>query len=206
MKKRLLERGRPNSMARKEDRGTKDDNVVRFDFRDNLKKQHDKRRRKEWMLGLGAFSIVFAGGMLALNWPVSGLTSIAPSELVTKLSLMAGSTSPRFELCGITRRTCVVDGDTFWLEGEKIRIADIDTPEISEPKCDSEYQLGMKATYRLRDLLNEGAFEVRPIGNRDEDRFGRKLRVIVRHGQSLGDQLVSEGLARTWTGRREPWC
>ena len=206
MKKRLLEWGKAELMARKEDRGTKDDNVVCFDFRDKLKKQHDKRRRKEWMLGLGAFSIVFAGGMLALNWPMSGLTSIASSELRPKLSLMAGSTSPRFDLCGITRRTCVVDGDTFWLEGEKIRIADIDTPEISEPKCDSEYQLGMKATYRLRDLLNEGAFEVRPIGNRDEDRFGRKLRVIVRHGQSLGDQLVSEGLARTWTGRREPWC
>lgn len=150
-------------MARKEDRGTNDDNVVRFDFRDKLKKQHDKRRRKEWMLGLGAFSIVFAGGILALNWPMSGLTSITPSELAPKLSLMAGSTSPRFELCGITRHTCVVDGDTIWLEGEKIRIADIDTPEISEPKCDAEYQLGMKATYRLRDLLNEGAFEVRPI-------------------------------------------
>lgn len=193
-------------MARKEDRGRKDNNVLRFDFRDKLKKQRDKRRRKEWMLGLGAFSIVFAGGMLALNWPLSGLTSIASSELAPKLSLLAGSTSPHFELCGITRRTCVVDGDTFWLEGEKIRIADIDTPEISEPKCNAEYQLGMKATYRLRDLLNEGVFEVRPIGNRDEDRFGRKLRVIVRHGQSLGDQLVSEGLARTWTGRREPWC
>src|SRR3546814_3037635 len=80
----------------------------------------------------------------------------------------------------MTRRTCVVDGDTFWLEGEKIRIADIDTREISEPKCDAEYQPGMKATHRLRDLLNEGAFEVRPIGNRDEDRFGRKLRVVVR--------------------------
>lgn len=181
-------------MARKEDRGTKDDNVVRFDFRDKLNKQRDKRRRKEWMLGLGAFSIVFAGGMLALNWPMTGLTPIVSSELEPKLSLMAGSTSPRFELCGVTRRTCVVDGDTFWLEGEKIRIADIDTPEISEPKCDSEYQLGMQATYRLRDLLNEGAFEVRPIGNRDEDRFGRKLRVIVRQGRSLGDQLVNEGL------------
>ena len=25
-------------------------------------------------------------------------------------------------------------------------------------------------------------------------------------GEKVGDQLVSEGLARTWTGRREPWC
>lgn len=157
-------------------------------------------------MGLGAFSIVFTGGMLALNWPTLGSPSLTSSELTPKLSLMAETSSPRFELCGMTRRTCVVDGDTFWLEGEKIRIADIDTPEISEPKCDAEYQLGMKATHRLRDLLNEGAFEVRPIGNRDEDRFGRKLRVVVRGGRSLGDQLVSEGLARTWTGRREPWC
>ena len=36
-----------------------------------------------------------------------------------------------------------------------------------------------------------------PFG-RDEDRYGRKLRVVVRNGRSLGDQLVSEGLARTW--------
>ncbi|WP_408586405.1 thermonuclease family protein [Novosphingobium sp.] len=193
-------------MAPKRDRGTEDGNVIRFDFRDELKKQRGKRRRKEWILGLGAFSIVFAGGMLALNWPTSGPTSFTSSELTPKFSLVSETSSQRFELCGMTRRTCVVDGDTFWLEGEKIRIADIDTPEISEPKCDAEYQLGMKATYRLRDLLNEGAFEVRPIGNRDADRFGRKLRVVVRDGQSLGDQLVSEGLAHTWTGRREPWC
>jgi micrococcal nuclease len=106
----------------------------------------------------------------------------------------------------MVRTACVVDGDTFWLEGEKIRIADIDTPEISEPKCDAEYRLGMKAAYRLRDLLNEGPFELRAIGGRDQDQFGRKLRVVVRNGRSLGDQLVSEGLARTWTGRREPWC
>src|SRR3546814_2577233 len=105
----------------------------------------------------------------------------------------------------MTRRTCVVDGDTFWLEGEKIRIADIDTPEISEPTCDAEYQLGMKATHRPRDLLNEGAFVVRPTGNRDADGFGRKTTVAVRGGRSLGDTLVSEGLARTWNGRWGPW-
>jgi endonuclease YncB( thermonuclease family) len=64
----------------------------------------------------------------------------------------------------------------------------------------------MKATYRLRELLNEGPFELNSIGSRDEDRHGRKLRVVVRNGRSLGDQLVSEGLARTWSGRREPWC
>ncbi|MBX7532035.1 thermonuclease family protein [Qipengyuania sp. 1XM1-15A] len=114
---------------------------------------------------------------------------------------------PYLQLCEDSRRfNCVVDGDTLWLNGKKIRVADIDTPEVSSPQCDYEYDLGMRATYRFRDLLNEGPFSVEGIGDRDTDRFGRQLRVITRKGQSIGDMLVSEGLARTWTGRREPWC
>lgn len=104
------------------------------------------------------------------------------------------------------RDNCVVDGDTFWLNGRKVRIADIDTPEIGEPKCEAEYALGMKAKHRIRELLNAGPFELQTIPERDKDRYGRDLRVVVRNGRSLGDQLVSEGLARTWTGRRAPWC
>ena len=104
------------------------------------------------------------------------------------------------------RDNCVVDGDTFWLNGEKLRIADIDTPEISEPKCDAEKALGIRSTMRLIVLLNAGPFELSTVGTRDRDRHGRLLRVVTRRGQSIGDQLVAEGLARTWTGRREPWC
>ncbi|MCJ8156575.1 thermonuclease family protein [Sphingomonas sp. LaA6.9] len=100
---------------------------------------------------------------------------------------------------------CVIDGDTFRYQGEKIRIADIDTLEIHPPRCDYEAELGFRAKHRLVDLLNEGPFELAPIG-RDQDQYGRKLRIVLRGGVSLGDTLVSEGLARTWTGRREPWC
>jgi endonuclease YncB( thermonuclease family) len=106
----------------------------------------------------------------------------------------------------IRRQSCVVDGDTFWLDGVKVRVADIDTPEVRQPQCPAEKALGDRATQRLIALLNDGEFELAPIGNRDEDQYGRKLRVVLRQGKSLGDQLVSEGLARTWTGRREPWC
>ena len=104
------------------------------------------------------------------------------------------------------RDTCVVDGVPFWLEGVKIRLADIDTPEISSPGCDAEYALGIRARDRLAELLNGGSFELRRVGSRDADQYGRKLRVVVRRGQSLGDRLVAEGLARTWTGRKETWC
>ena len=98
----------------------------------------------------------------------------------------------------------IIDGDTFRYGGEKIRIADIDTPEI-KGRCDYETELAARATQRMDALLHEGPFELHPV-ERDEDRHGRKLRIVTRGGRSLGDQLVSEGLARTWTGRRQPWC
>ncbi len=105
-----------------------------------------------------------------------------------------------------SRKACVVDGDTIWLDGQKIRIADIDTPEVGEPKCSSELALGNRATERMLELINEGPFEIKAWPGRNADRYGRKLRVLIRDGRSLGDILVSEGLARTWSGRREPWC
>jgi endonuclease YncB( thermonuclease family) len=103
------------------------------------------------------------------------------------------------------RQTCVVDGDTLWLDGAKIRLADINTPETSQPGCASERALGEQATRRLVELLNEGPFTLQRQG-RDTDRYGRLLRVAMREGRSLGQVLVAEGLAEEWQGRRSDWC
>ena len=101
------------------------------------------------------------------------------------------------------RDNCVVDGDTFWLAGEKIRIADIDTPETDQAKCPAERARGLEAKSRLRELLNAEPYQVRRTGT---DRYGRTLAVITNPNGSIGDHLVREGLARTWDGRRHPWC
>lgn len=114
--------------------------------------------------------------------------------------------SGSFSICrNGPRINCVVDGDTFWFQGEKIRIADIDTPELSPPRCKRERELGLAAKQRLLDLLNEGSFSL-ASGVRDEDRYGRKLRNVSRDGTSFGDMLVAEGLARRWDGSRRSWC
>ena len=102
-----------------------------------------------------------------------------------------------------------MDGDTFWYRGAKIRIADINAPEVSEPKCAREAEFGGRATGRLVALLNAGSFTLAPNGDgtaRDRDRYGRLLRTVMRDGRSVGDELVSEGLAEPWHGRRGNWC
>jgi micrococcal nuclease len=100
---------------------------------------------------------------------------------------------------------CVVDGDTIYYRGTKIRIADIDTPETHEPRCAQEAALGDAATRRLHALVNAGPFSLKTV-DRDEDVYGRKLRILTRRGESLGETLVDEGLARWYDGGRQPWC
>lgn len=117
------------------------------------------------------------------------------------------SLSGRFDLCG-TRHdaaNCVIDGDTFRWQGEKIRIADIDTPETHRARCVAEGALGRQATMRLQTLLNAGRFAL-ILYHRDRDRYGRLLRLVTRDGRSLGAVLIAEGLARPWSGSRQPWC
>ena len=116
--------------------------------------------------------------------------------------------SARFAPCsGGHRVTCVVDGDTFWYRGQKVRIADINTPEVSKPGCAREQALGAAATRRLIVLLNSGPFSLRiAYPNRPTDRYGRALVVVTRDGESLGMKLADEGLAEPWKGRRGNWC
>lgn len=113
------------------------------------------------------------------------------------------------EFCsGPIRVTCVVDGDTVWIEGEKIRLSDIDAPEPAG-RCVEERILAARAAGRLAELLAPGAFDIRrgdPADGRLKDRFGRTLAVITVDGLSVGATLVAEGLARPWQGARENWC
>lgn len=103
------------------------------------------------------------------------------------------------------RNTCVVDGDTFWLNGEKVRIADINAPETSGAACPAEAAQGEAAKRRLLSLLNAGPFDL-IVQGRAQDRYGRLLRTVTRGGRSLGGMLVAEGLAEPWQGKRGDWC
>lgn len=113
----------------------------------------------------------------------------------------------RFPKCVVaTQHNCVFDGDSVKVSGRNIRLEDIEAPETDDARCDAERELGERATKRMIELMSHGHFRVVDTGGRDEDRYGRKLRVIVRAGRSLGDTLIREGLARPNTGFQHNWC
>lgn len=161
--------------------------------------------------GIGLWLALVAGGGFAGTLTALQLFPGAPATGAEVVPIRMVASAPdelsaRFGLCHSGGgRNCVVDGDTFWFAGEKYRIADIDTPETHPARCAEEERLGDAATARLRDWLNAGDFRLESI-DRDTDMHGRKLRVVTRDGESVGDTLIDEGLARPWEGARRPWC
>lgn len=100
----------------------------------------------------------------------------------------------------------VWDGDSIRLgmgqQPEAVRIFNIDAPEM-EGRCIHETDLARQAKIRLAEILQGRRVEILRQGT---DRYGRTLAAIRVEGRDVGDILVDEGLARTWAGRREPWC
>ncbi len=171
------------------------------------KRRGSARRKPIYVLvAIAAIAVIYALGRVPAGFEPGGDSLVVSHNwLGTETADSVSNVS--FDLCGRPpHENCVIDGDTFYFEHQSIRIADIDTPEVNPPRCEEEARLGEEATERLLQLLNSGPFEMETAGSLDEDQFGRKLRVVTRGGRSLGDVLTEEGLARTWTGRRLPWC
>lgn len=168
----------------------------------------DRRPRRRF--GRAALiAAALAGVVGGLGWTAYPLVlgearavADAPGALLDPLGATA-----RFTLCHSGGGTnCVVDGDTFRMDGAKIRIADIDTPETHPARCAREAKLGAAATNRLHVLLNSGTVSLERAG-RDADRYGRKLRIVSVDGRGVGETLVTEGLARRYAGGyRAGWC
>lgn len=113
----------------------------------------------------------------------------------------------RIPICrGGRRVTCVVDGDTIWLEGEKIRLLGIDAPEIGNTAdCLKEKRIGRIATERMAAIVSSGPIELR---RRGKDRYGRTLATVFVDGRDAGELLRADGLAVEYRGRATaaPWC
>lgn len=106
-------------------------------------------------------------------------------------------------VCGNRKRiNCVVDGDTFWLDGGKYRISNIDTPEING-QCEAERQVAFQARDRLAALLDNRPIRISSDGT---DVYGRTLAKVSDPSGDIGDRLATEGLAEIWGGKFINWC
>ncbi|KAB2732359.1 IS5 family transposase [Brucella intermedia] len=125
--------------------------------------------------------------------------------MLIAVATLGGADEGRAGSClSVGQDTCGIDGDTFTFRSERIRIANIDAPEIGHPKCDAERRLGLVARKRLAELLGGGEVEIRrgdPKSGRVRDRYGRSLSIVYVDGRDAGEMLISEELARPWCGK-----
>ena len=101
---------------------------------------------------------------------------------------------------------CLVDGDTIWIAGEKLRMEGYDTPEPQTHICGGEAEIALahRASDRVIELLNSSDWTVE-YG--EPDNTGTRMLVTIRiGGRDIGDILIAEMLARSWPDGEEWWC
>ena len=102
------------------------------------------------------------------------------------------------------------DGDTCYVtvdgKNNKIRLLELDTPEISKPKCDEELELGLKARDYLNDLI-ENASNIEFMTEYKEDYFGRVLSYLIIDGEDVAAKIVSNNLGVVYErNSKKDWC
>lgn len=100
----------------------------------------------------------------------------------------------------------VIDGDTVRHAGQRIRLIGYDTPETYRAECDSERKRGDAATAHLGELLRVASSAELSYLPR-QDKFERRLARLTIDGRDVADIMVSEDLARRYSGgQRQSWC
>lgn len=102
----------------------------------------------------------------------------------------------------------VVDGDTIddLAIGVRYRLANIDAPETGDgATCATERAVGFRASmYAKACIASAKRVEIRRTWRWDQ--YGRRVAFVLIDGSDLGEELIKEGFAHRWRGRRERWC
>lgn len=135
--------------------------------------------------------------------PVIATPDNDPGEAIQP-GLPRASSARNDELGAPTGKIYVIDGDTFAMDGQRIRVLGIDAPETHPPRCAGEARLGNAATDKLRALLGSGTVTMSGSGH---DEYGRDLRYVQVNGKDIGQTMIAAGLARDYDGKqRQSWC
>lgn len=103
----------------------------------------------------------------------------------------------------------VIDGDTFRLGEEVIRISNIDAPEMPpRSRCWAEARLAREATLELQRIQAEAPRTGRQrITREGKDQYGRTLARVSYDGVAdAGELMIARGYAVPRVGHRWDWC
>lgn len=104
------------------------------------------------------------------------------------------------------KASCLIDADTLWYNGVKMRLLDIDAPETFRAHCANEKRMGDRATRRMMKLMS-GGYRIEYSGKLDRTREHRALvRIRLSDGRDAGQVLLKEGLAVRWPHKDNKWC
>jgi micrococcal nuclease len=132
---------------------------------------------------------------------------IVRALLISVAAVVALAETPRVETVD-GDRIQIVDGDTVRLPcrlqdcvgPERIRILNIDAPEIGHPSCEAEEELGWRAKEALARLLRGRPVTIArcETATRCTDRYGRTLARLSTSDGDVGEALVASGHAQRW--------
>ena len=102
------------------------------------------------------------------------------------------------------------DGDTCYVTVDgantKIRLLELDTPEISKPKCEAELKLGLTAKDYLNNLIAK-ASTIEFKTDYTEDYFGRILAHLIIDGEDVSAKIVNNNLGVVYDrNNKADWC
>jgi endonuclease YncB( thermonuclease family) len=91
------------------------------------------------------------------------------------------------------------DGDTLTLDGHRIRLVGMDTPELTQicKRDGADWRCGVAARSRLAEFLRAGATTCYTQGT---DKYDRWLARCENAAGDLGERMVREGLAVAYGG------
>tara|TARA_B100000575_G_scaffold285989_1_gene282065 strand:+ start:773 stop:1195 length:423 start_codon:yes stop_codon:yes gene_type:complete len=109
------------------------------------------------------------------------------------------------------------DGDTCYVEIDgkirdekgnllKIRLLELDTPEISKPKCEDEKRLGLLAKEFINELIRKSV-SIELKTDFKKDRYGRILSYLVIDGEDVSSQIINNNLGVLYErNNKKDWC
>lgn len=144
------------------------------------------------MAGITLFAVALA--VLILGISIATIIHTDPN---------AAARAARFSQCyDAEGSNCVLDGNTIYVQGQKIEIAGVVAPKIQGAQCDDERSRGIDSAVRLADLLNSGKVTLGDTVRGPDGQLRRKVEV---GGNDVAATMIGAGMARD-PDNSNGWC